>query len=269
MRASVVTRALAIEGVDLVMWLERDAHEAPREGGHREPRPRRAALRPRAARLQDPRGRRWSVEGPARRCSAGAPQDGRAADARLPGRARARVVGAHLPHLRRGAAVGGAGLRVHRLGPPGARRRRQPRLAARQRLARRAALLRRWRCPSASPPSGRSATSRRSCSSTSAWPSRVALASTRSATPAAGSALRRARAGPARRRASRLGDGQTGPGESPIQVALSSTPLPGRTLSARRALAIASALAKVREARRGHKGSYGGRLHRRARCAGR
>ena len=29
MRASVVTRALAIEGVDLVMWLARDAHDAP------------------------------------------------------------------------------------------------------------------------------------------------------------------------------------------------------------------------------------------------
>jgi hypothetical protein len=31
MRASVVTRALTIEGVDLVIWLERDAHDAPRE----------------------------------------------------------------------------------------------------------------------------------------------------------------------------------------------------------------------------------------------
>jgi hypothetical protein len=31
MRASVETRALAIEGIDLVMWLERDAHDAPRE----------------------------------------------------------------------------------------------------------------------------------------------------------------------------------------------------------------------------------------------
>ncbi len=31
MRASVVTRALALDGVDLVMWLERDAHDAPRE----------------------------------------------------------------------------------------------------------------------------------------------------------------------------------------------------------------------------------------------
>ncbi len=34
-------------GVDLVMWLERDAHDAPREGGHREPAARRAALRAR------------------------------------------------------------------------------------------------------------------------------------------------------------------------------------------------------------------------------
>ncbi len=45
--------------------------------------------------------------------------------------------------------------------------------------------------------------------------------------------------------------------ESPVQVVLSSTPLPGRTLSTRRALAIASALGKVREARRGQEGSYG------------
>jgi hypothetical protein len=32
MRASVATRALALEGVDLVIWLERDTHEQPREG---------------------------------------------------------------------------------------------------------------------------------------------------------------------------------------------------------------------------------------------
>ena len=32
MRASVATLALAIDGVDLVMWLERDAHDVPREG---------------------------------------------------------------------------------------------------------------------------------------------------------------------------------------------------------------------------------------------
>ncbi len=45
--------------------------------------------------------------------------------------------------------------------------------------------------------------------------------------------------------------------EALVEVAESSTPLPGRTLSARRALAIASAVAKVRDARRGHPGSYG------------
>ena len=32
MRASVVALTLAVEGIDLVMWLERDAHDAPREG---------------------------------------------------------------------------------------------------------------------------------------------------------------------------------------------------------------------------------------------
>ena len=31
MRASVAGRSLAIEGIDLVIWLERDAHEHPRE----------------------------------------------------------------------------------------------------------------------------------------------------------------------------------------------------------------------------------------------
>ena len=46
MRASVVAMAMALDGVDLVMWLERDAHEPPARGGHREPRARRAALRP-------------------------------------------------------------------------------------------------------------------------------------------------------------------------------------------------------------------------------
>ena len=38
---------------------------------------------------------------------------------------------------------------------------------------------------------------------------------------------------------------------------MSSIPRPGRSLSSQRALAIASALAKVRDARRGHPGSYG------------
>ena len=81
-----------------------------------------------------------------RRRAAGRARRGRRrrspADPRLPGRARPRVGGAHVPDLGRGAAVGRAGLRVPRLGSPGARRRRQPRLAARRRLARRARDLR-------------------------------------------------------------------------------------------------------------------------------
>ncbi len=63
MRASVVTRALAIEGVEHVMWLARDAHDAPREGVISSPDPRRAALLPGAGRCEDARGARWSVEG--------------------------------------------------------------------------------------------------------------------------------------------------------------------------------------------------------------
>jgi hypothetical protein len=73
MRASVVTRALSIEGVDHVMWLGRDAHDVAREGiltsgVHGELR-----FRPLAAdddgsladeTVRDPRGMRWSVEGP-------------------------------------------------------------------------------------------------------------------------------------------------------------------------------------------------------------
>ena len=56
----------------------------------------------------------------------------------LPRRAAARVVGARVRDLRRRAAVGRAGLRVPRLGQARPRARRQPRLAAPRRLARRA-----------------------------------------------------------------------------------------------------------------------------------
>lgn len=63
MRASVATRALRIEGVEHVMWLARDAHEAPHEGiisssAHGELR-----FNP-GGPLQDARGVHWSVEGP-------------------------------------------------------------------------------------------------------------------------------------------------------------------------------------------------------------
>jgi Type I phosphodiesterase / nucleotide pyrophosphatase len=63
MRASVVTRALRIEGVEHVMWLARDAHDAPHEGiiassAHGELR-----FGP-GGPLEDARGVHWSVEGP-------------------------------------------------------------------------------------------------------------------------------------------------------------------------------------------------------------
>ncbi len=62
MRASVTTRALAIEGIDLVMWLERDAHEAPREAVLASAGRGELRFAPEGA-AQDPRGRRWSIEG--------------------------------------------------------------------------------------------------------------------------------------------------------------------------------------------------------------
>jgi hypothetical protein len=62
MRASVVTLALAIDGVELVMWLERDAHDAPREGVIASPRHGELRFAP-GGELADPRGLRWSVDG--------------------------------------------------------------------------------------------------------------------------------------------------------------------------------------------------------------
>jgi hypothetical protein len=62
MRASVVTRALAIDGVDLVLWLERDAHDAPREGVIASPVHGELRFAP-GGQLQDPRGIAWSVDG--------------------------------------------------------------------------------------------------------------------------------------------------------------------------------------------------------------
>jgi hypothetical protein len=62
MRASVVARALAIEGVEHVLWLAHDAHDAPSEGiihSSREGELRFAPGGPYA----DGRGRRWHVEG--------------------------------------------------------------------------------------------------------------------------------------------------------------------------------------------------------------
>ncbi len=76
MRASVVTRALAIQGVEHVMWLARDAHDRPSEAiicGREHPELR---FRP-GGELQDPRGVHWSLDGPL------ATIDGRLHDGRL------------------------------------------------------------------------------------------------------------------------------------------------------------------------------------------
>jgi hypothetical protein len=62
MRASVVARALDIEGVDLVLWLERDAHDAPREAIIASAQHGELRFAP-GGELLDPRGVAWSVDG--------------------------------------------------------------------------------------------------------------------------------------------------------------------------------------------------------------
>jgi predicted AlkP superfamily pyrophosphatase or phosphodiesterase len=62
MRASVAVRALAIDGVDLVMWLERDAHEQPRECVIASTRHGELRFAP-GGPVTDVRGASWSVEG--------------------------------------------------------------------------------------------------------------------------------------------------------------------------------------------------------------
>jgi hypothetical protein len=61
-RALVETRALAMEGIDLVMWLERDAHDAPREGVISSPEHGELRFSPGGS-VEDLRGGSWSVEG--------------------------------------------------------------------------------------------------------------------------------------------------------------------------------------------------------------
>jgi Type I phosphodiesterase / nucleotide pyrophosphatase len=75
MRASVVTRTLAIEGVEHVMWLARDAHDVPHEGIISSPLHGELRFRPGGA-IEDPRGVSWSVEGPIE-VIGGAVRDGR------------------------------------------------------------------------------------------------------------------------------------------------------------------------------------------------
>ncbi len=62
LRSDVVRRALALDGVELVLWLERDAHGAPAEGVIARPSIGELRFRP-GGDVRDPRGGRWSVEG--------------------------------------------------------------------------------------------------------------------------------------------------------------------------------------------------------------
>jgi hypothetical protein len=62
MRASVVTRTLALEGVDLVMWLEHDAHDAPLRAVIASAGRGELRFAP-GDTVRDPRGLRWSIEG--------------------------------------------------------------------------------------------------------------------------------------------------------------------------------------------------------------
>jgi type I phosphodiesterase/nucleotide pyrophosphatase len=62
LRSEVVRRALALDGVELVMWLERDEHGAPAEGVIARPSIGELRFRP-GGEVRDARGGRWSLEG--------------------------------------------------------------------------------------------------------------------------------------------------------------------------------------------------------------
>jgi hypothetical protein len=61
-RASVVTRSLALAGVDLVLWLERDAHERPREAVIASPLGGELRFAPGGS-VRDARGGSWDLDG--------------------------------------------------------------------------------------------------------------------------------------------------------------------------------------------------------------
>jgi predicted AlkP superfamily pyrophosphatase or phosphodiesterase len=63
MRGSVVARALAIDGVEHVMWLARDAHDVALEGVIQSPLHGELRFAP-GGPVKDPRGARWSIDGP-------------------------------------------------------------------------------------------------------------------------------------------------------------------------------------------------------------
>jgi hypothetical protein len=62
MRASVLTRALTLEGVDLVAWLAHDAHDRPTEGVVSSPDRGELRFAP-GGDLRDARGASWHLDG--------------------------------------------------------------------------------------------------------------------------------------------------------------------------------------------------------------
>ena len=157
-----------IEGVDLVIWLERDAHDAPREAVDREPRPRRAALRSRAAPSRDAARARVERRGRARGARRRSVRDGCLITPDYPD-ALARVWAAlTCPTSGEVLLSRGPRLRVPRLG----RARPTSAAAATARCTPRDSLGALVLCgvelPADARRSGRSATSRRSCARTSA-----------------------------------------------------------------------------------------------------
>ena len=121
----------------------------PRDAPHRPPRRRgcgaladtASCASRRAATSTDLRGETWSVDGDLAVLALEVARRPRRLGA-LSRRARARLVGAPLPHSGRGPRVRPARLGVPRLGSLAPHRRRLARLAARERLARVAALVR-------------------------------------------------------------------------------------------------------------------------------
>ena len=152
-----------------MMWLARDAHDAPREGVIASRHARRAAL-PARRRAARPARRALERRRRARGRSAARSTDGSCSHPPYPDALVARVVGAHLPDLRRGAAVGGARAMSSSTGVA----RRTSAAAATARCTPRTRSARSSSaassCPSASRRSGRSVMSRRSCSGISVNP---------------------------------------------------------------------------------------------------
>jgi hypothetical protein len=62
MRASAAAMAMTVAGVDLVMWLERDAHDAPREAVVASPERGELRFAP-GTQVRDLRGREWQLAG--------------------------------------------------------------------------------------------------------------------------------------------------------------------------------------------------------------